>query len=118
MDLGTDLFRQATIDQCGVDAVPSQDLQAIVDLAAQVVGVPTAAINLITDTHQHQIAASGFEPSVCAREDSMCAAVLKDPTVTVADASRDERFADNPFVTGEIGAVRFYASSPLVTPEG
>ena len=118
MDLGTDLFRQATIDQCGVDAVPSQDLQAIVDLAAQVVGVPTAAINLITKTHQHQIAAAGFEPSVCAREDSMCAAVLEDPTVTVADASRDERFADNPFVTGEIGAVRFYASAPLVTPEG
>ena len=118
MELGTDLARKASIDQCGVDAVPSQDLQAIVDLAAQVVGVPTAAINLITETHQHQIAAAGFEPSVCAREDSMCAAVLEDPTVTVADASRDERFANNPFVTGEIGAVRFYASSPLVTPEG
>jgi signal transduction histidine kinase len=38
--------------------------------------------------------------------------------VLVADASRDDRFRDNPFVTGEIGHVRFYASAALTTPEG
>ncbi len=36
----------------------------------------------------------------------------------VPDASQDPRFADNPFVTGEIGQVRFYASHQLVTPHG
>lgn len=30
----------------------------------------------------------------------------------------DERFATNPFVTGERGHIRFYASSPLITPGG
>ena len=119
MELGTDragLTGVETIELLG--QLPQDDLQAIVDLAAQVYGVPTAAINLITETHQHQVATTGFEPSVCAREDSMCAAVLEQPAVAVGDARRDERFKDNPFVTGEIGDVRFYASAPLVTPDG
>jgi signal transduction histidine kinase len=38
--------------------------------------------------------------------------------VVVADASQDERFRDNPFVTGEIGKVRFYATHQLRTPHG
>ena len=101
MNLGTDAVRQASIEGLGVlDTLPTRDLQALVELTAHAFNVPTAAINLITSTHQHQIAAAGFEPSVCAREDSMCAAVLEQPTVTVADARLDDRFADNPFVTG------------------
>jgi signal transduction histidine kinase len=49
----------------------------------------------------------------------MCAVVLDEARrVEVFDAREDVRFADNPFVTGEIAKVRFYASSPLVTPDG
>lgn len=96
-----------------------RDLQALVDLIAQVCGVPTAAINIITRDQQHQIATAGFDPSVCAREDSMCAAVMTERVpVVVPDASLDRRFADNAFVTGIIGNVRFYASAPLITPDG
>ncbi|QSR24469.1 histidine kinase [Nocardioides aromaticivorans] len=96
-----------------------RDLQALAELAALVCGVPNAAINLITRDHQHQVAAAGIDPSVCSREDSMCAVVLDDPAPVVApDASVDPRFAENPFVSGEIDTVRFYASAPLVTPEG
>lgn len=108
------------IARYGVVGEPvARDLQALADLTAQVCNVPHAAINLITTSAQHQVAAAGFDPSVCAREDSMCAAVLADQeTVVVTDASRDARFRDNPFVTGEIGRVRFYASHALTTPEG
>jgi signal transduction histidine kinase len=98
---------------------PGRELQALVDLAALITGVPSAAINIITTSHQHQIATTGVEPSICLRADSMCAAVLEEKgPVVVPDASRDERFQDNPFVTGEIGGVRFYASAPLVTGSG
>jgi len=116
----SDDVRTAQIDQYGLlHGGPRRDLQALVDLAAQVTQVRHAAINLITAHQQHQIATAGLEPSVCSREDSMCAAVLGEPaTVMVSDASRDNRFATNPFVTGQLGAVRFYASAPLVTPEG
>jgi signal transduction histidine kinase len=97
-----------------------RDLQALVDLVAQACDVPKAAINVISRNQQHQIVATaGIEPSVCARSDSMCAAVLSEAgAVVVPDATQDARFADNPFVTGVIGEVRFYASSPLVTPDG
>ena len=82
-------------------------------------GVGHAAINLVTDTEQHQVATVGFDASVCAREDSMCAAVLHDTgVVMVPDASKDDRFRENPFVAGGIGHVRFYASAALITPGG
>ena len=98
---------------------PRKDLLALVEIAARVAAVPMATINLITDTEQHQIAAHGFDAGVCAREDSMCNLVLHvGHPVIVADASRDPRFCDNPFVTGAIGHVRFYATHQLVTPQG
>jgi signal transduction histidine kinase len=97
----------------------ARDLHALAELAALVCGVPNSAINLITRDHQHQIAAAGIDPSVCSREDSMCAVVLDDTrTVVVSDASADPRFSANPFVSGEIDDVRFYASAPLITPDG
>ena len=96
-----------------------RDLTALVELAARLCGTPMATINLITDTEQHQVAAVGFDASICSREDSMCAAVLGDDTpIVVTDARLDPRFQDNPFVTGVIGHVRFYASHKLVTPAG
>ena len=102
-----------------LDRTPGRDLQSLVDLIAQICEVPHAVINMISSTTQHQIVASGFEPSICARADSMCAAVMDVPdSIVVADVSIDDRFKDNPFVTGEIGAVRFYASAPIVTPDG
>jgi len=98
---------------------PRADLVALVEVAALVARVPMATINLITDSQQHQVAAHGFEASICAREDSMCNLVLHaGAPVVVPDASRDERFRDNPFVTGVIGHVRFYATHQLVTPDG
>ncbi len=98
---------------------PRSDLIALVEIAAQVAQVPMATINLITDSEQHQVATHGFDASVCRREDSMCNLVLDaGAPVIVPDASEDERFRDNPFVTGVIGNVRFYATHPLRTPEG
>jgi signal transduction histidine kinase len=115
-----DAARVEEIAQYAVLGVPPRrDLQALVALAAQICQVPSAVINLITASEQVQIAAVGMDPSVCAREDSMCAAVLHETEpVIVPDASRDPRFAENPFVTGAIGEVRFYAANHLVTPQG
>lgn len=102
-----------------LDHAPARELQALVDIAAQVCAVPRAAINLITSTEQQQIATTGFAASICAREDSMCAAVLEHTDrVVVPDARQDDRFRENPFVTGILGTVRFYASAPLRTPDG
>ncbi len=115
-----DRRRTASIEQYDVlGHPPSLELAATVELAAKVCETPMATINLITDAHQHQVATYGFDASVCARADSMCAVVLDgDTPVVVTDARLDPRFMDNPFVTGEIGSVRFYASHKLTTPDG
>ncbi|WGM20252.1 GAF domain-containing sensor histidine kinase [Paenarthrobacter sp. OM7] len=94
-------------------------LQNLVRLATELCGAPFGVVNIISAEYQHQIGAWGVDPGVCSREDSMCAKVfLSRERTVVADASKDPRFADNPFVTGEIGQVRFYASVPLQTESG
>ncbi|AWB91173.1 histidine kinase [Aeromicrobium chenweiae] len=111
---------EALIERYGVlDRPAGRDLQSLVGLIAQICGVPHAAINIMSSTQQHQVVAHGFEASVCAREDSMCA-VLMDETrpVVVSDATVDPRFSANPFVSGELGTIRFYASAPITTAEG
>ncbi|KNH15926.1 histidine kinase [Arthrobacter sp. ZBG10] len=102
-----------------LDGRAQTSLDNLVRLAASLCGVPYSVVNIITADQQLQIAASGVNAGICSREDSMCAAVfLSGSTTVVQDASTDPRFAGNPFVTGEIAEVRFYASVPLETSEG
>ena len=112
--------RVATLERYEVlDQPPRRELVALVELAARVSGVPMATINLITDLEQHQVATVGFDGAVCTYDDAMCTVVVEGgQAVVTEDARDDDRFRDNPFVTGSLGNVRFYASHPLVTPEG
>lgn len=101
------------------DELSMEPLKNLVQLAAKLCGTPYGVINVVTSDEQQQVAAVGFEAAVCAREDSMCSKVfLSGKTTVVQDASLDPRLASNPFVTGEIAAVRFYASVPLETSSG
>lgn len=124
-----EVSRDLTLREYGLD--PSLDspllpntavmsaLQNLVRLATELCGAPFGVVNIISADYQHQIGAWGVEAGVCSREDSMCAKVfLSREKTVVPDASLDPRFADNPFVTGEIGNVRFYASVPLQTHSG
>jgi len=114
-----DVTRREVIAEYAVLADSTADLEGLVWLAATLCDVPKAVINIIDDRSQHQIAALGFAADVCSREDSMCAAVFERGDQVVVDDARDDvRFALNPFVTGVIAEVRFYASTPLVTPRG
>lgn len=107
-----------------VDPLPSVGkvlvgLRGLTELAASVCDVEIAMVNLVDADHQHMLAAQGIPGGVCAREDSMCTVVLGDPdTVVVPDAREDPRFVANPFVTGTIDSLRFYASADLVTDSG
>ncbi|MEQ4564581.1 GAF domain-containing sensor histidine kinase [Paenarthrobacter sp. CAP02] len=124
-DLGRDLqLQEYGLDpEAGSTLLPNaavmSALQNLVRLATELCGAPFGVVNIISAEYQHQIGAWGVDPGVCSREDSMCAKVfLSRERTVVADASKDPRFADNPFVTGEIGKVRFYASVPLQTESG
>ncbi|MFN2521914.1 MAG: ATP-binding protein [Mycobacteriales bacterium] len=95
------------------------DLKRLARLAALLCGVPTATVNLLDDEHQHNVATEGFARAVSAREESMCSrTVVLDGPVHLRDARDDPRFATSPYVTGELGSIRFYAASQLRTPAG
>jgi signal transduction histidine kinase len=120
VDLGDETARLAALARYDIlGDEPPGELRDICALAAQLVGVDTAAINLIDRRFQHQVVACGSDPVVCERIDSMCyLTLLGGSDVTVSDASRDERYARSPWVDGRLGAVRFYSSTILRTPEG
>ncbi|MEO2135231.1 GAF domain-containing sensor histidine kinase [Microbacterium sp.] len=111
--------REAIADYRIVGAPAEPNLEGLAALATTLCHVSGAAVNIIDDRYQYQVATAGVDAAICDRDDSMCAVVLPDARhVWVADASVDDRFAENPFVTGARGRVRFYASSPLITPAG
>lgn len=102
-----------------LDGRQRRALGALADLAAQVSGVPYAAVNLLSSDAQHQVAASGFEAANSPVEDVMCRVVVETgEPIMLEDASQDARFAHNPWTTGDVASVRFYASHPLRTPAG
>lgn len=105
---------QDVIDEYRVLESAPEALRSVVELAAFVAEVPMATINIITPDFQHNIAAVGFDAMICRREDSMCAITVQSGSpIMVEDAATDPRFRDNPFVTGQLGRVRFYANHPL-----
>ena len=94
-------------------------LRRLAYLAAELCETRSGVVNILDATHQHQVAGFGVDPRVCAVQDSMCVVVLEQRSpVVVPDAAADERFRSNPFVTGEYGKLRLYASAPLVNPNG
>ncbi|TVS14793.1 MAG: GAF domain-containing protein [Gammaproteobacteria bacterium] len=88
-----------------------------VALAAAIVNVPVALLSLVDRDRQWFKARVGLDVEETPRTVSFCAwAVYEDANLVVADATEDERFADNELVWGELG-VRFYAGVPLRTPD-
>lgn len=97
-----------------VGGAPEPDLQAIAQLAADLCGTSRAVVNIVTADEQHQVAAVGMAPAVCARADSMCTVAITEPVpVVLADARTDPRFAANPHVDGTLDSIRRYAASQL-----
>lgn len=102
-----------------LDAPADYELQAVVRLAAAVAEVPTATLNLIDDQRQCQLTTVGFEGADSPRSESMCAVQFRTGRfVHVPDCAAHPMYAENPWVTGKRGDVRFYASAPLITPGG
>ena len=101
------------------DEAQPPDVEDLVVRAAEVAGVAMATLNLIDSDRQCQAATTGFAGGVSPRREAMCNVTLESGTVEhVPDARVDPRLADNPWVDGRRGHVRFYASVPLRTRRG
>ncbi|RYX82045.1 PAS domain S-box protein [bacterium] len=102
-----------------LDTSPEQAFDDLTILASHICGTPLSFVTLIDKDRQWFKSNYGLEIRETPRDISFCAHALLTPDklLLVPDASKDERFCDNPAVTGDMD-VQFYAGAPLVTPTG
>ncbi len=102
-----------------LDSPPDPEFDAFVRAAAAVCGAPVSLITLIDAERQWFKAATGVENlTETPRSLAFCEhTIFQDGLHEVPDMTCDPRFADHPFVTGELG-VRFYAGAPLRLSDG
>jgi transposase-like protein len=93
---------------------PEERFDRIVRVAAAAFDAPIALIALMDRDREWFKSCWGLEIREVHRDDSFCGhAIFERQPLVVSDALLDERFADNPYVTG-FPSVRFYAGHPLI----
>lgn len=112
----TERLRQAALAELDLSESGSEpEFDDLVQLAAEICGVPMCAMTLLEEHRQVLKARVGPLASETPRSQAFCNyTVLQEGIFTVPDARADSRFCSNPLVTGDPG-IRFYAAVPLRT---
>jgi two-component system, NtrC family, sensor kinase len=101
-----------------LDTMPEPNYDELVELAADLLGTPISLVSLIDSDRQWFKARFGLSAEELPRDISFCGHTINRPEVFVVNNSdNDERFSDNPLVTGH-PFVKFYAGVPLITSNG
>ncbi|GAB3174912.1 GAF domain-containing protein [Telluribacter humicola] len=101
-----------------LDTLPEDVYDDITRIASEICGTPYSLLTLVDKDRQWFKAKQGMDVTETPRI-HFCAYAIIDPnnTLVVPDARYDERFHDNPLVTGEPHLV-FYAGVPLTDKDG
>ena len=110
--------------QLTVDGLPRAELahelvlRELIELAHRAFRIETAMLTIVDGDRHTPVLTAGTEFPGVQRRHSFCDVVLQqtEPLV-VLDATLDDRFRDNPLVTGE-PHIRFYAGIPISDPSG
>ena len=111
--------RLAALRSLEILDTPEEDrFDQYTEAARHATDTPIALVTLVDADRQWFKSHLGFPLSESPRDESMCAhTILGDDVLVVPDALEDDRFADNPAVTGP-ARIRFYAGVPLVLADG
>ncbi|ODC04433.1 hypothetical protein BFW38_13725 [Terasakiispira papahanaumokuakeensis] len=106
--------RQAALDQLGIlDTAPDQLLDQLTAMACELLKVDIALVSLIDRDRQWFKSRFGLSVTETGRDISFCGhAVAHNAPLEVIDTHQDERFFDNPLVTGP-PFIRAYFGVPL-----
>jgi GAF domain-containing protein len=100
-----------------LDTPREPSFDALTRLAARLFNVSIALVSLVDKDRQWFKSCHGLEASETPRNQAFCTyAIMEKEPMVILDATQDERFSDNPLVTGDPG-IRFYAGAPLITPD-
>ena len=98
-----------------LDSLPEQSFDDLTSLASAICKTPIAIITLLDETRQWFKSKVGLAATETPREISFCGhAILGDDIFEIPNALDDDRFNDNPLVTGDPN-IRFYAGIPLIS---
>jgi PAS domain S-box-containing protein len=97
---------------------PEERFDRITRLAQRLFGTSYAVISLLGSKRHWLKSRQGVELTEIPSEVSFCAhALLEQEIMVVPNTTEDERFFDNPLVTGPL-QIRFYAGCPIKSPDG
>jgi diguanylate cyclase (GGDEF)-like protein len=101
-----------------LDTSPEERFDRLTRLAARLFNVPIALVSLVDINRQWFKSCVGLPVSETPRGISFCGhAILGDDVFVIPNALADERFGNNPLVTGA-PYIRFYAGCPLRVADG
>lgn len=114
-----ELGRLASLQRLNLLGTPNEErFDCVTRLLTLVMRVPMAFLSLVDSDRQWSKSICGPCVIQTPRTNSFCAhAILSDEPTIIPDTALDDRFRDNPLVTGEPG-IRFYAGQPLRGPGG
>ena len=99
-----------------LDTPPEERFDRITKIAQILFDVPIALVSLVDVNRQWFKSCVGLSARETPRSMSFCShAILEEDVMTIEDAKNDERFVDNPLVTGD-PFIRFYAGKPIKGP--
>lgn len=99
-----------------LDTDAEERFDRLTRMAKRMFNVPIALVSIVDENRQWFKSCFGLDARETPRDISFCGhAILGDDIFLIEDATKDERFKDNPLVLDE-PFIRFYAGSPLQLP--